>query len=147
MRSRHTFTRHLGAGVLAALAIGGLTVAAHPASATPGATTVDSSVYATPGGHGNFRWRYAAGTGHECRISPVGRSLAVECEAQPSAVRLLGRNVTATTYDTTWSAARRIAPNHEISVEGITCVVGDHASIACKTRSARFTIVGGAVKH
>ncbi|MFW0788028.1 hypothetical protein [Gordonia sp. CPCC 205333] len=147
MRSRHTFSRHLSAGVLAALAVGGLTVAAQPASATPGVISVDSAVYATPGGHGNFRWRYAAGAGHECRITPTGRSLAVECDARPSAVRLFGRHVTATTYDNPWASAKRIKPNHQISVEGVTCVVGYRASVTCNTRSAKFTIVDGVVKH
>lgn len=160
MPARHSLTRLLGTGMMAALAVGGLTVAAQPAGATPGITTVDSSVYATPGGHGNFRWRYAAGAGHECRITPVGRSVAVECDAKfpasartasstskPDAIRLQGRRVTATTGTSQWAGAKRMAPYRQISVEGVTCTVLEHATVNCETRGGKFTVVGGVVRR
>ncbi|NMO02672.1 hypothetical protein HH308_15780 [Gordonia sp. TBRC 11910] len=160
MPARHSFTRLLGSGLLTALAVGALTVAAQPATAMPGITTVDSSVYATPGGHGNFRWRYAAGPGHECRIIPVGRTVAVECDAtfptsvrtasstvKPNAVRLLGRTVTATTSTSHWAGAKQMAPYRQISVEGVTCTVLEHATVDCRTGGGDFTVVGGMVRR
>lgn len=153
---RHQFSHLLGTGLMAALAVGALTVTAQPASA--GITAVDSSAYATPGGHGNFRWKYAAGPGHECRITPVGRTAAVECDARfvraasstsgPNAVRLVGPSVKATVSTSSrWAGVKRMAPYRQISVEGITCIVGEHASVSCATRTGHFDVVGGVVRR
>lgn len=155
MHARHQFSRLLGAGLMAALAVGGLAVAAPTASA--GVIAVDSSAYATPGGHGNFRWKYAAGAGHECRIMPVDRTAAVECDAKfarttssaggSDAIRLLGPRVQATVNTSgRWAGVKRMAPYRQISVEGITCTVFEHASVTCTTRAGRFAVVGGVVR-
>ncbi|GAA3030173.1 hypothetical protein GCM10010528_09570 [Gordonia defluvii] len=146
-----------GALVPAALA----TAAATTASAAPGGdtVTVDSSRYATPGGHGNFRWRYSSAKSSLCGIYPTDRTYTVRCAAKvPSsgasesskydAVEIgPGGARRTTTGGETYGGAKRLYPNHTISVVGITCTARKHATVTCTTPTGSFQIVGGVAKR
>ncbi|QKT06346.1 hypothetical protein HUN08_03390 [Gordonia sp. X0973] len=131
-----------------------------PGDNAPTSVQVDSSRYATPGGHGNFRWRYSASKKSLCGIYPTGFSYTVRCAAKfrapegadstskYDAVELGRRGVRRTTTDgDTYPGAKRLFPGHTISVVGIECTAFEHATITCKTRRGAFRIVGGVVQR
>ncbi|HNP57309.1 MAG TPA: hypothetical protein PK331_16400 [Gordonia sp. (in: high G+C Gram-positive bacteria)] len=151
--------RLLVGAVVGAVAAGGLvTSASAPASAVPGQNIVDSAKFATPGGHGNFRWRYSSSQKRLCGIYPTGRSYTVRCAARiPSsdgsgrsdynAIEIGRAGVRRTATDgETYSGAKRLWPGQTISVVGITCTAFKRATITCETRKGAFRIVGGVAK-
>lgn len=156
---RRTFVQRLTVATLALLTLGGVATGVAPAaSADPGIVKVDESRYATPGGHGNFRWRYSTSKTSLCGIYPDGRSYTVRCRAKVAnksangikydgvEISRRGTHVTATEGET-YPGAKRLFPGRTISVVGVTCTAYSHATIKCKTRKGSFRIVGGTLKR
>ncbi|MFT3899139.1 MAG: hypothetical protein QM728_02690 [Gordonia sp. (in: high G+C Gram-positive bacteria)] len=141
----------------------------------PGGNTVvvDSSKYATDGGHGNFRWRYSASKKNVCGIYPVGRGYVVRCAAKNKSaadadeksdeqsgetstskskydgIQLGGTGVKRVKLDDDQKGfkAKRLMPNHTIDVVGITCTAYKRATLTCQTSRGSFKIVGGVVQR
>ncbi|WP_161926297.1 hypothetical protein [Gordonia crocea] len=133
-----------------------VTGAAGAASAAPDATTISPGKFATPGGHGNFRWRYSSSAKNLCGIYPAGRSYVVRCAAKIpaadgsgaskkfTAIEIGSRGVKRTTSDgDAYPGAKRLYPHQAISVVGITCTAAEGASVTCETNKGAFSIVGG----
>lgn len=161
-RRRSIRTRLTVGSIAGVLAVGALAAPAPsqalPAPGAPGTTTVDSAKFATPGGHGNFRWRYSSSKKNQCGIYPTGRSYTVRCAAKSPAADgekskydaiEIGRRVRRTTMsdDDVYSGAKRLYPNQTIDVVGITCTAFGNATIACTKGGRSFEIVGGVAKR
>ena len=166
MKLRPSTLLRIGAALISGAVVGGLIAGvAGPTAAEPSvnADVVDSATFATPGGHGNFRWRYSSSKKSQCGIYPTGRSYTVRCAAKirPSdtseessekspydAIEIDRKGVRRTTMsaDDAYSGAKRLYPNQTIDVVGITCTAFQHATITCKKGSRSFEIVGGVAK-
>ncbi|MFT4201291.1 hypothetical protein [Gordonia sp. (in: high G+C Gram-positive bacteria)] len=159
----------LGAAIAAPTTAGAIPFLDQNAGPDANTVVVDSSKYATDGGHGNFRWRYSASKKDVCGIYPVGRGYVVRCAVKTKAaadksdehggatstksafdgIQLGGTGVKRVKLDDDQKGfkAKRLLPNHTIDVVGITCTAFGHATLNCKTSRGAFRIVGGVAQR
>lgn len=137
------------------------TASSAQSSSAASVTDVDSAEYQSASYPGLIEWQYAsgrwctAGTGFgagsgemkvTCAVAFPKGSPTVKNDVfvgEPNTIRLSKQGTEATIEEGGSTTAKRLAPDHRVTIDGFSCTALTNDGIECSSGAAGFKVVGG----